>query len=135
MTSFTGWRSLVLTLAVAPLAGCKPECESKVVQEVPSPDGTYKATVYSSLCGFNIDSNTQVSIIPASAEAGGRSNVFAANASGAEKAHGPYGGPRVTPRWVGRKTLEIAYDTAGSLVRHEKRYQDFTVIYRPLHVP
>lgn len=132
MTQATAWMLLAATLAPPLLVSCGPTCEDKLVQEVVSPDRAYKATVYSSLCGFNVASNSQVSIVPVSEAAGGRSNVFAANASGAEAVRGPHGGPLVSARWLGNRTLEIAYDTASSVVRHEERYNEFTVRYRVL---
>jgi hypothetical protein len=132
MTRVTAWMVLAATLTAAPLVSCEPTCEVKVIQEILSPDRAYKATVYSSLCGYNIASNTQVSIVPVSEAAGGRSEIFGANASGAEAARGPYGGPLVSARWMGNRTLEITYDTAGSVVRREERYKNFTVRYRAL---
>ena len=114
------------------IGACSPTCEEKIVQEVMSPDGANKAVVYSSLCGFNIDYNTQVSILRASEVAEGRSNVFGSNATGAETARGPFGGPVVSARWLGSRTLEISYDPAGSEVRTHERYKDFTIRYRTL---
>jgi hypothetical protein len=121
-----------VTAAFALTISCGPTCEEKVVQEVLSPDRSYKVSVYSSLCGFNIASNTQVSILPATRSPRGRSNVFAANASGAETARGPHGGPRVSARWLQNRVVEISYDRAGSIVRREEQYEGFTVRYRPI---
>jgi hypothetical protein len=79
-----------------------------------------------------IAANAQVSILPAAKEASGRSNVFGINATGLEKAHGPFGGPQVTVRWVGATTLEISYDTAGAVTRSKAAHENFSVKYRTL---
>ena len=126
---------LAAVLSMAALAGCEPNCENKRVADVLSPDRSHKAAVYSSLCGFNIASNTQLSILPAADSAHGRSNVFGANVSGGETARGPHGGPLVSARWLDDRTLEIAYDTAASVIWREERLDDFIIRYRSLAVP
>jgi hypothetical protein len=126
-------RTLALVLAVVGMTiNCAPTCEDRVTQEVLSPDRSYKVSVYSSLCGFNIASNTQVSILPANQSPHGRSNVFAVNASGGEATRGPHGGPAVSVRWLDNRSVEITYDSAGSVVRREERHKEFAVSYRPV---
>lgn len=127
--------SLAATTVAATLASCAPNCDDRVIHEQLSPTRSHKATVYSSLCGFNIASNTQVSILAASDSARGRSNIFAANISGGEAMRGPHGGPLVSARWLRDGTLEIAYDTASSVIWRKQRYGEFTIKYRALEQP
>lgn len=56
-------------------------------------------------------------------------NVFTADTNHGKAPSGPGGGPVVTVRWIDRRTLEIAYDSAARVFGHETRHDDTDILY------
>ena len=121
---------LVSFLAISQ-AACffDPGCENTVLQDIPSPDGRRHAVVFERSCGATTGFSTQVSVVPSAREARGGGNVFSADTDHGKAPSGSGGGPVVTARWIDRRTLEIAYDSAARVFGHETRHDDTDIHY------
>jgi hypothetical protein len=86
-------------------------CENEVIERVVSPDGSLEAIIFDRECGATTSSTTQVSVHIAGAtlpDEGG--NVFVAATDQSHGPLGPWGGPKVSVRWIDTDTLQISYD-------------------------
>jgi hypothetical protein len=96
---------LVLFVLVDPL------CKNHVVADVASPDGKYQAVVFLRDCRATRGHATHVSVLPTWRSRilhGG--NALVVDTSFGPALGGPGGQPRVTVRWLDRRTVEVHYD-------------------------
>ena len=69
MKSARNRRPVILLLGgVLVLSSCSDMCRNETVSESVSPDGRYRAVVFTRDCGATTDYSTQVSILPASSD-------------------------------------------------------------------
>jgi hypothetical protein len=107
------------------LVACEPGCDNTVLADARSPDGRRHAVVFTRACGATTAASTQVSVLPAGRDASGRGNVFVADDDhGRASPAGPGGGPRVTVRWIDRRTLEVRYDGRARVFTRDARHDD-----------
>jgi len=124
---------LVLPIWCLVLTSCLSPCDNEVLQEVPSPEGSYKAVVFQRDCGATTDFSTRVSVLPQGSEAPkGGGNVFVVDTSNGAAPVGPSGGPRVSVEWVADRRLVIAYDPRARTFRKEPNEAGVVVEYRSL---
>lgn len=61
-------RSLFLAVLVTAVSGCGEQCKNEPVTIVPSPSGSARAVVFHRKCGATTEVNTQLAVLPRSAE-------------------------------------------------------------------
>jgi hypothetical protein len=61
-------RSLLLAMLVIAVSGCGDQCRNEPVTIVPSPSGASRAVVFHRNCGATTEINTQVAVLPRSAQ-------------------------------------------------------------------
>ncbi len=61
-------KSLFVAMLVMSVTGCGDKCRNEPVTVVPSPSGAARAVVFHRNCGATTEANTQVAVLPRSAE-------------------------------------------------------------------
>ena len=114
------------------LSGCGnfDMCGNKVLQRVKSPDGQYKAVIFSRDCGATTGYSTHVSILsggaPLSNDAG---NVFVSDDSDGSDRKGAKE-LQVWVKWLGFNRLRITYRSGETIFRNDTKHNDVTVNYQ-----
>lgn len=103
-------------------------CSNETLDELPSPDGSFKAISFTRDCGATTDFSTQVSILrPNSSLPDEGGNIFVAETGRAPS--GPGGGPSVTLRWLSPTELAIAHHPDARLFKAVRQFTGVRVIY------
>jgi len=105
-------------------------CGNSVVAEFPSPNGRWKAVVFSRDCGATTDFSTQVSLLKAGdslANDGG--NLFVADRDHGKAPAGPSGGPAVAVRWVSDGQLRVEHHSLARVFKAEALRQNVKIEY------
>jgi hypothetical protein len=123
-----------LSILAVLLTSCDP-CENLVLQEKPAPNGAQKAVVFQRQCGILGGTSTQVSVLPASAQAFAGGNVFGADANADQSLKMLSGGPPIAVKWLGEQELQIAYDARVRVFQSEEMLGDVTISYNAQTAP
>jgi hypothetical protein len=111
-------------IGVCLIGGCYflDPCDNEVSKEIPSPDGSLKAVVFSRNCGATTGFSTQISILRgANATSNDAGNVFVADQT------------PVDIKWLSNTRLSIAYLTGTETFYQMKQLDGVTVTYRDLY--
>jgi hypothetical protein len=99
-------------------------CINRLISEVPSPDGKFKAVVFQRKCSIDTPPSTHVSLLPAAESLPNRKgNVFIAEGS-ARRA-----GVSIT--WKGPLAINLSYKTHRDILRKTGSLLGVTVTFFP----
>lgn len=107
-------------------------CGNNIIQEIPSPDGRFKAVIFERNCGATTGFSTQVSILPSQHILGGESgNVFVVD-DGNHKTvlRGRGNGPSVWAKWLNSNHLEVIYARHARTFAMKKQLRNITIAYQ-----
>jgi hypothetical protein len=123
-------RVLAALLAVL-AAGCNRTYD--VIEEVPAPDGSHRAVVFTTggVGGIGSELHTSVSVLRSDrSRLDWPPNAFTVTHGPEPTPEGPLFGPRVSVRWMTPDTVEITYDPRASPLRTRTEAGGVHVRYR-----
>ena len=124
---------LILITLVALRQSLDPACSNTVLSETTSPDGRFKAVVFSRDCGATVGFNTQVSVIAVSEVFGNEpGNIFIADTNHGAAPAGLGGGPEVRVSWPSKDNLSLAYHLSARVFRAKDHVASVAVSYEKI---
>lgn len=121
--------ALVLCLSQSACGGVDG-CQNEIVQELASPDGRLKATLFQRDCGATTGLSSQVSVLQPDETISGSGNVFVADSDHEHARLGAWGGPAVVIEWMSSQNLHITYASGLRVFKQEERIQGVTLTYQ-----
>jgi hypothetical protein len=106
-------------------------CENEVVQEVISPNKTYRVLIFEHNCGATTGYSTHISILPISTQfSNDMGNVFICDGDHGKAPSGLGGGPPVLVEWKNENSLVITYDSRSRVFSSITYLQGITISYQ-----
>ncbi len=119
--------SAILALSLL-LIGGTACCDNELAADIPSPNGTHRAVVFSRGCGATTGFNTQISILGLGEGLRGSGNLWVAD----DSVRGPVGkrgGPDVHVLWRSPDTVEVEFAPGVRVFKQEGRVDGITAVY------
>jgi hypothetical protein len=105
-------------------------CGNRIAQEIPSPDGRWKAVIYERDCGATTDFSTQISIVKRQDDVGDENgNVFIADSDDGSVPVSGLGVLAVDVTWTPSGTLTVHYPQKARVFRKESHAAGVSVSY------
>lgn len=105
-------------------------CGNQIIEEVLSPNGNSKVTVFERNCGATTDFSTQISIMnPEKALPNKAGNLFIADTDRDKAPSGPGGGPKVEVTWKNNNMVIIKHHNNARIFKAESKLKNINVSY------
>jgi hypothetical protein len=130
------WAIIIIVVVGAGLLGAArlftfDMCGNRVVAEIKSPDGMYKAIEFERDCGATTDFSTQVSVIQPNKHLGSDStgNAFAADSNHGIVPVNDAGVLDLDIRWLSNNTLQIDYPAGARVFSQNHKVGGVSIQY------
>lgn len=105
-------------------------CGNQIIEEVLSPNGNNKITVFERNCGATTDFSTQISIMNTESELPNKAgNLFIADTGRGKAPSGPGGGPKVEIAWKDSNSVVIKHHKNVRVFKSKSKVKDINIVY------
>ena len=133
--SGSAWQMMAIAIVLSQISACTL-CRNEISEEIPSPDGGFKAVVFQRDCGAATGFSTHISILTATDSPGnGSGNVFVADDNHGAVRAGPHGLLEVSVRWISSNRVIVEYPKGSRVFKHEARWKNIEIHYSDTAMP